>query len=188
MAELTKPTTNQPKEDKLSVYEKAVLAEMERRANEGDTLVASALKSEDKNIHDCFRYVTAQAKKKAVSGCAMIEDAVVFGWAHHYYIEPKAVIDAEMKTATKTKTETKPTKPTKATKQPKKEERPKETLENTHVPMVRPKDIKEAKRESKKQASNIIVMDMFAGMWDDDDAEEETTTEQAEEEIDDLPM
>ena len=117
----------------------------------------------------------------------MIEDAVVFGWAHHYYIEPKSVIDAEMKTATP-KTETKPTKPTKATKQPKKEERPKETLENTHVPMVRPKDTKEAKRESKKQASNIIVMDMFAGMWDDEDAEEETTTEQAEEEIDDLPM
>ena len=54
--------------------------------------------------------------------------------------------------------------------------------------MVRPKDIKEAKRESKKQASNIIVMDMFAGMWDDEDAEKETTTEQAEEEIDDLPM
>ena len=185
MAELTKPTTNQPKEDKLSDYEKAILAEMERRANEGDTLVANALKSADKNIHDCWRYVTAQAKKKAVSGCAMIEDAVVFGWAHHYYIEPKAVIDAEMKTTTP-KTETKPAKPTKETKQPKKEERPKETLENTHVPMVRPKDTKEAKRESKKQASNVIVMDMFAGMWDD--AEEETTTEQAEEEIDDLPM
>lgn len=149
-----------PKEDKLSAYEKAVLAEMERRAEQGDTLVADALKSKDKNIHECWQYITAQAKKKAVAGCAMIEDAVVFGWAHHYYIEPKAVIDAEMKSKSTPKTTTKPSKP-------KKVERPKETLENTHVPMIRPKDAKEAKRESKKQASNVIVMDMFAGMWDD---------------------
>lgn len=138
MAELTKPTTNQPKEDKLSVYEKAVLAEMERRANEGDTLVASALKSADKNIHDCFRYVTAQAKKKAVSGCAMIEDAVVFGWAHHYYIEPKSVIDAELnpkpkdkpKTDTKGKTAKVIPLPTKGADKPKKPSNPKDAGKN----------------------------------------------------------
>lgn len=111
-----------PKEDKLSAYEKAVLAEMERRANEdGDTLVADALKSKDKNIHECWQYITAQAKKKAVAGCAMIEDAIVFGWAHHYYIEPKSVIDAEMHPKTKTDTpakgaETTKGKPTKGKK------------------------------------------------------------------------
>ena len=99
------------KEDKLSAYEKAVLAEMERRANkDNDTLVADALKSADKNIHECWQYITAQAKKKAVSGCAMIEDAVVFGWAHHYYIEPKAVIDAELHPKPKNDTKTTPAK------------------------------------------------------------------------------
>lgn len=99
-----------PKEDKLSAYEKAVLAEMERRAEQGDTLVADALKSKDKNIHECWQYITAQAKKKAVAGCAMIEDAIVFGWAHHYYIEPKAVIDAELHPKPKTDTKTTPAK------------------------------------------------------------------------------
>ena len=118
-----------PKEDKLSAYEKAVLAEMERRANEdGDTIVADALKSKDKNIHECWQYITAQAKKKAVAGCAMIEDAIVFGWAHHYYIEPKEVIDAEMKpkTTTKPKTDTKPTTPAKGAEKPKKPVNPKD--------------------------------------------------------------
>ena len=115
------------KEDKLSAYEKAVLAEMERRAEQGDTIVANALKSADKNIHECWQYITAQAKKKAVSGCAMIEDAVVFGWAHHYYIEPKAVIDAELhsKPKDKPKTDTKST-PEKGEETPKKPINPKD--------------------------------------------------------------
>ena len=108
-----------PKEDKLSAYEKAVLAEMERRATEdNDTLIADALKSADKNIHECWQYITAQAKKKAVSGCAMIEDAIVFGWAHHYYIEPKAVIDAELHPKPKTDTKTTPAKGAEKPKKP----------------------------------------------------------------------
>lgn len=99
-----------PKEDKLSAYEKVVLAEMERRAEQGDTLVANALKSADKNIHACWQYVTAQAKKKAVGNCAMIEDSVVYSWAHHYYIESKETIDEEMKpkATAKPKAEKKP--------------------------------------------------------------------------------
>lgn len=119
------------KEDKLSAYEKVVLAEMERRAEQGDTLVADALKSADKNIHECWRYVTAQAKKQAVAGCAMIEDAIVFGWAHHYYIEPKAVIDAEMKPKPAPKTTTKPTTtPAKGAEKPKKPANPKDAGKN----------------------------------------------------------
>lgn len=134
-----KPTKNTKKEDKLSPYEQAILAEMERRANEdGDTLVADALKSADKNIHDCFNYVKAQAKKKAVSGCAMIEDSVVYGWAHHYYIEPKSVIDAELnpkpkdkpKTDTKGKTAKVIPLPTKGADKPKKPSNPKDAGKN----------------------------------------------------------
>lgn len=89
------------KEQKLNPYEQVILSEMQRRANEGDTLLKESLDSKDKDIHGCFSYVKHQAQKKAVGGCAMIEDDVVFGWAHHYYIEPKDVIDAEMKVATK---------------------------------------------------------------------------------------
>ena len=132
-----------PKEDKLSAYEKAVLAEMERRANEdGDTIVADALKSKDKNIHECWQYITAQAKKKAVAGCAMIEDAIVFGWAHHYYIEPKEVIDAELhpkpkeKPKTDTKTATTPS-PTKSKEKPKTETKPKKKGSYADNPLLK---------------------------------------------------
>mgnify|MGYP002624967430 CR=1 FL=1 len=38
-------------------------------------------------IKDCFRYITEQARKKAVNNCAMIEDSVVYKWARDYYIE-----------------------------------------------------------------------------------------------------
>lgn len=91
----------QNKASKLSPYEQAILSEMERRAGEGDTLLSQALQSKDKTITECFQYVKEQARKKATNGCAMIEDAVVYGWAHHYYIEPKATIDKELHPATK---------------------------------------------------------------------------------------
>ena len=150
-----------PKEDKLSAYEKAVLAEMERRANEdGDTLVADALKSKDKNIHECWQYITAQAKKKAVAGCAMIEDAIVFGWAHHYYIEPKAVIDAELhpkpkeKPKTDTKTATTPS-PTKSKEKPKTETKPKKKGSYADNPLL--KSIMEKNKGKGKSKKTITT-------------------------------
>jgi len=150
-----------PKEDKLSAYEKAVLAEMERRANEdGDTLVADALKSKDKNIHECWQYITAQAKKKAVAGCAMIEDAIVFGWAHHYYIEPKEVIDAELhpkpkdKPKTDTKTATTPS-PTKSKEKPKTETKPKKKGSYADNPLL--KSIMEKNKGKGKSKKTITT-------------------------------
>lgn len=141
-----------PKEDKLSAYEKVVLAEMERRAEQGDTLVANALKSADKNIHACWQYVTAQAKKKAVAGCAMIEDAVVFGWAHHYYIEPKAVIDAELnpKPKDKPKSDTKATTPAKGAEKPKKPINPKDAGKSNPLLQKVGKGKKNAKQGNEK--------------------------------------
>lgn len=141
-----------PKEDKLSAYEKAVLAEMERRVEQGDTLVANALKSADKNIHECWKYVTAQAKKKAVAGCAMIEDAVVFGWAHHYYIEPKAVIDAELnpKPKDKPKSDTKATTPAKGAEKPKKPINPKDAGKSNPLLQKVGKGKKNAKQGNEK--------------------------------------
>lgn len=90
------------KPSKPNPYEVAILEEMKRRATT-DELLAKGLESADKTIAECFRYVTAQARKEAVGNCAMIEDNKAYGWAVHYYIEPKEVIDKELapKTAKK---------------------------------------------------------------------------------------
>jgi len=177
-----------PKEQKISAYEQAILSEMERRAKDGDELLATALRSKDKNIQGCFAYVKAQARKKAVNGCAMIEDSVVYGWAHHYYIEPKEVIDKELapKSAPKADT-TKPTIPAKADKKAKEKEKPvknvlditkaivsatgdkkrkkKDSLKAGFVPMERPDTIKDAKKGSRQQAKSVEQMDLFADFF-----------------------
>lgn len=144
-----KETENEkkPKEDKLNAYEKVILAEMERRAKgeDGDMPddnLADGLASKDKNIHACYQYVVAQARKKAVGQCAMIEDSVVYGWAHHYYIEPKEVIDAELhpkpkeKPKTDTKTATTPS-PTKSKEKPKTETKPKKKGSYADNPLLK---------------------------------------------------
>lgn len=80
---------------KPNTYEALILEEMKHRATT-DPLLAKGLESADKSISECFRYVTAQARKEATGNCAMIEDNKVYGWAVHYYIEPKEVIDKEL--------------------------------------------------------------------------------------------
>lgn len=95
-AESAESATQAPKkEEKLSPYESAILEEMKRRAT-SDSLLASGLASKDKDIKGCFAYVKEQARKRAVAGCAMIEDKEVFGWAVHYYTESKEEIDKEL--------------------------------------------------------------------------------------------
>lgn len=42
---------------------------------------------DDKAVEGCCAYIMAEAKKKAKNGCAVIEDAEVFGWAFHYIQE-----------------------------------------------------------------------------------------------------
>jgi hypothetical protein len=44
-------------------------------------------KEGDKAIDGCCSYIKNQARKEAQSGCAVIEDAKVFGWAMHYFDE-----------------------------------------------------------------------------------------------------
>ena len=43
--------------------------------------------TDQKAIAGCCAYITAEAKKKAVNGCAVIADDEVFGWAIHYFDE-----------------------------------------------------------------------------------------------------
>ena len=148
-----------------------------------DELFAKEVKEKEartekpKSFAECCEYIMGEAYKYAKDhkqgnfGFAGCEDAQIVSMIKHYYDEDDIKIEkiADAKLVVKTKPAPKP----------KKEERPKETLENTHIPMQRPKDEKEAKRESKKQAKAVEVMDMFAGMWGDDAG---TETE------DDLPM
>ena len=172
--------TKEKKPKELNAYEKVILAEMERRAQNGDELLATAMQSKNKNIQSCYEYVKAQAKKQAVAGCAMIEDAVVYGWAHHYYIESKETIDKEMKKSapkTEKKTAEKP-KPVNnvlditkaivsATKGDtgKKREKKKDSLKAGFVPMERPDTLKDAKKGSREQAKSVEQMDLFASFF-----------------------
>jgi len=99
-----------------------------------------ALKS--KNLDSCCQYITSQAKKQAKNGCAAIEDAVVYGWAVHYYQEDSVIIE---------KTNVKKVVTPKADK-PKQE---------------KPKDIKPIKAlvSDKKNKGKCVEMDLFAGMF-----------------------
>lgn len=52
---------------------------------EKDSALKAAYKPEE--IQKCFSYITSQAKKEAVNGCAMIEDTKVFKWARDFYFD-----------------------------------------------------------------------------------------------------
>ncbi len=65
-------------------YENAVLKYLEENAS--DVLVEK-INSGKKTLRSCFDYIRGEAKKQAQGGCAMISDAVVFGWAIHYFEE-----------------------------------------------------------------------------------------------------
>ena len=58
-----------------------------------DFAFAERYKLESKSLDSCCKYIMSEAKKKAKGGCAAIEDAVVFGWAVHYYQEDSVVIE-----------------------------------------------------------------------------------------------
>ena len=60
---------------------------------EQDAAFAERYKDEKKSLDKCIQYITSQAKKQAKGGCAAIEDAVVYGWAVHYYQEDDLEID-----------------------------------------------------------------------------------------------
>lgn len=77
-------------------YEKAILDYLESNASDA---LAAKINSGQKTLQSCFDYIRGEAKKQAKGGCAMISDAVVFGWAIHYFEEDE--IEAEVKVKTK---------------------------------------------------------------------------------------
>ena len=75
-----------------------------------DFSFAERYKDEKKSLDKCIQYITSQAKKQAKSGCAAIEDAVVFGWAVHYYQEDNIEVENVKASKVVTPKEVKPIK------------------------------------------------------------------------------
>lgn len=157
--------TEETKEEKISQPEQRILDEMNRRVSEGDELLATAMQSKDKSIKECYRYVTFLARKEMEKvakgyGSIMIDDPVVYGWAHHYYIESKETIDKEMKPketpkpATPTATAKKPT--AKTTKKGKeKPKTPANVLDITKA-IVAPKATETGKKGRKEKKKDSL--------------------------------
>lgn len=64
--------------------ESVLLAYLE--ANASETLI-DKINSGKKTLTDCVKFITAEARKQAKKGVAMIADNVVFGWAVHFFEE-----------------------------------------------------------------------------------------------------
>ncbi len=104
-----------------------------------DFAFAERYKLESKSLSKCCDYIRSEAKKHAKAGFAAIEDAVVYGWAVHYYMEDDVKIDTTANTKVVAPKVDKP-----------KEEKPKEI-----------KPIK-AIVSDKKNKGKCIELDMFA--------------------------
>jgi tRNA A37 threonylcarbamoyladenosine modification protein TsaB len=70
----------------MVTFKELIKAHLEKMAAQ-DFAFAERYKLETKSLDKCLQYITTQAKKQAKNGCAAIEDAVVYGWAVHYYQE-----------------------------------------------------------------------------------------------------
>ena len=117
-------------------FKDIIKAHLDKMA-EQDPAFAERYKLESKNLDSCCQYITSQAKKQAKNGCAAIEDAVVYGWAVHYYQEDSVVIGE-----TKVKKVVAPN-------------------------VEKPKEIKPIKAlvSDKKNKGKCVEMDLFAGMF-----------------------
>jgi hypothetical protein len=59
-----------------------------------DFAFAERYKDEKKSLDKCIQYITSQAKKKAKNNGVWLEDAVVYGWAVHYYQEDDIKVES----------------------------------------------------------------------------------------------
>lgn len=74
-------------------------------ANASEALTEKILNG-TKNISDCLNFIKGEAKKQAISGCAILTDEEVFGLAIHYFeedsIKPGEKIEAKVESTIKT--------------------------------------------------------------------------------------
>ena len=105
---------------------------------------------EQKSMNDCIRYITQQAQKQAVNGCAAISDDEVLQMAVHYYQE-KDVNPTKGCTPRAEITTSKP-------------EKPKQEVKPQPVLIPEPKANKRANKKAKKGSDNSLQLDLFGGM------------------------
>lgn len=87
--------------------EKRVLEYIEKNATD---YLCTKINNGKKTLQGCWKYITEEARKQAVNGCACIEDNTVFGWAMHYFEEDSIKEGATPKPKTTTMPSTTPTK------------------------------------------------------------------------------
>lgn len=108
---------------------------------EQDEAFAVRYKMEDKSIDDCVKYIFSQAQKQKTGNCAAIEDAVVYGWAVHYYQEDNKTLGMD-----------------------KKSNKPATTKVEVKKTDIKPiKAIVSDKAKAKKQSNNCVELDLFGG-------------------------
>ena len=120
----------------MATFKELIKAHLEQMA-EQDIAFAERYKLETKSLDECLKYITSQARKQATNNCAAIEDAVVYGWAVHYYQEDNIKVEEKAKAKVVT---------------------PK---------AAKPKEVKPIKAlvKDKKNESKCIEMDLFAGLF-----------------------
>lgn len=64
--------------------EKIILGYLEQNVSD---VLANKINEGKKTLEQCWKYITNEAKKLAINGCACIEDKTVFGWAIHFFEE-----------------------------------------------------------------------------------------------------
>lgn len=108
-----------------NAYETAVLKYLEENAS--DALVEK-INNGSKTLEQCFVYIKGQAKKEAQSGCAMIEDKIVYGWAVHFFEEDEIGAKGEIKSEDTGKTKPIP-EPKEIVKKTEMKKKPNKTVE-----------------------------------------------------------
>lgn len=66
--------------------QKLILNYLEQNASD---MLVEKINNGKKTLSECWSYITGEARKRAVSGCAVIEDREVYGWAVHFFQEDK---------------------------------------------------------------------------------------------------
>jgi hypothetical protein len=79
--------------------EERVLAYLEENASD---VLAEKISAGKKTLAGALAYCKGEARKKAVDGCACIDDATVFGWIIHFFEEDSIKEGAKPKPKTKT--------------------------------------------------------------------------------------
>lgn len=73
-------------------FKEIIKAHLDKMAQQ-DAAFAARYNMKGKTLDNCIKYIFSEAQKKRTGNCAAIEDAVVFGWAVHYYQEDNLKID-----------------------------------------------------------------------------------------------